>query len=260
MNSTSINLYISKIEAENVKLKNLLEDKIAVIERLDAEIFKLHQKLEILTDDDCESEVGSCDEPVYEFDSDSDSDTESESEPPQKVRRVLSPSYDDDDSDSESVNEDLYYALFRVAEDEENLYKKAAFKKAAETIYNLPFKVKGGSELSSGPKKVVGIGKTIALMIDEYITTGKITRGESINHKLAAAFDKLATLTIKDEFKSLAYSNAAEIVRNFKGLITNGKKLSEGPQKVKGIGKGIGRMIDEFMSTGQISKIQELAK
>jgi len=220
--------------------------------------------------------VGSCDEPLYEFETESDTESDSESELPQKSKRVHTPSHESDseselpqkarrvlspryESDSESVNEDLYYTLFQIAEKEENIHKKAAFKKAAESIYNLPYKVRSGTELSSGPKKVAGIGKTIAHMVDEYITTGKITRGgESTNHKMATAFDTLATLLNQDEYKSMAYKNAAEIVRNFKGPITSGKELSEGPKKVKGIGKSIGKMIDEFLSTGRLSKIQEL--
>ena len=279
MNSTSINVYITKLEAENAKLKNLLEDKNAVIERLDCEICKLHQKLDIQTNNDCGSEVGSSDEPIYEFYSDSESDSDSVSTPPRKVKRVLSPSYE---SESESVstprqqfklvdppcyeNEDLYHALIQVAENEKNLHKKDVFKNAAETINNLPFKVMCGEELTCGPRKVKGIGETISNLVEEYITTGKMTRGnftttekktnsESTNHKMAAAFDKLAKLTTQEEYKSLAYSNAAEIVRNFKVPITSGKKLSEGPQKVKGIGKGIGKMIDEFLTTGEISKV-----
>ena len=261
MNSTSINLYICKIETENAKLKTLVEDKIAVIERLDAEIIKLHQKLDVLPDDDCESEVGSCDEPIYEF------DTDTESEPPQMVRRTLSPHSDSDsdtdtdtdvDSYIEYPNDDLYDALMKVIDNEDNEHKKLTFKKAADIIYNLPFEIKSGSEISNGPNKISGIGKTIASMIDEFIATGKIIRGESTNHKLAAAFDKLATLVSHQEFKCRAYKNAAQIVRSFSVPITSGKKLSEGPHKVNGIVKSIGRMIDEFLTTGQIRKIQEV--
>lgn len=252
MNSTSINHYISSIEAENIKLKTLVQDKIALIERLDAEIFKLHQKLEV----DCESEVGSCDEPIYEFatdsDSDSDSETDYDSEPTQKVRRKLSPSYD---CDSEHLNDKLGDAINLIAKEEKNEHKKAVFQKAALAIYNLPFDVKNGAELSSGPKKIAGIGKNIAFMIDEFIATGKITRG--INTKMASAFDVLAAQMSQDEFRSKAYRNAARVLSRLESPITSGKAISEGPHKIQGIGKGIGKMIDEFLSTGKFSRVQE---
>lgn len=237
MNATSIHLYIANLEAENKRLLTLVGDKNAVIERLEAEIIAIH--------DDCESQTGSCDTPDYECES------------PPRVRRVLSPSYESDsDSDSDSVhqyvpkkNDALYYALLGVAEKEEDEYKRDAFEHAANAVFGLPFKVTSGAEVSTGPRKVKGIGKRIATMIDEFLSTGTITRGHP-NEKIAAALDALVS---DNEHKTMAFKNAAAAVRKIKEPITSGKQLSEGPKKVKGIGKGIGKKIDEFLSTGKIS-------
>lgn len=235
MNATSIHLYIANLEAENKRLLALVGDKNAVIERLEAEIIAIH--------DDCESQTDSCDTPDYECES------------PPRIRRVLSPSYE---SDSDSVNnyevvphkhnDPLYYALLDVAHKEENEYKRDAFENAANAIFDLPYKVTSGAEISKGPKKITGIGKKIAFMIDEFLATGAITRNNP-NEKIAAALDALVS---DNEYKTMAFRNAADAVRQIKGLITSGKELSEGPKKVKGVGKGIGKMIDEFLSTGQM--------
>lgn len=229
MNATSIKMYVSALEADNANLKLLLTDKTALIERLNTEIFRLHQKIEVHTDD-CESEVGSCERPVV-YDSAFESD-----------------STDFDMHERDNLNIDLYNALNQVADQEENLYKKSAFKRAADAIHILPYEVKSGAELTSGPTKVVGIGKTIAHMIDQFLTTGKITRSETANHKLAKALDGVATSELENEFKSMAYRNAAIIVRGFKDPITSGKQLSQGPHKVRGIGKSISAFIDTFLS------------
>lgn len=231
MNATSIHLYIANLEDENARLWLLVNDKKAVIERLEAEI---------RANDDCESQTGSCDTPDYECES-----------PPPRVRRVLSSSYDSDSTHQyvPKKNDALYYALLGVAEKEEDEYKRTAFENAANAVFGLPFKVTSGAEISTGPKKVKGIGKKIAATIDQFIATGTITR-EHANEKIAAALDALVS---DNEHKTAAFKNAAAAVRKIKEPITSGKQLSEGPKKVEGIGKGIGKKIDEFLSTGKIS-------
>jgi DNA polymerase/3'-5' exonuclease PolX len=44
--------------------------------------------------------------------------------------------------------------------------------KAAEAIRDLDFEVTSGEELAKGPKKVKGIGKSIANKIDTFLQTG----------------------------------------------------------------------------------------
>ena len=57
-----------------------------------------------------------------------------------------------------------------------NVFKHNAYRKAAGVLAKLPEKVKSGDEA----KKLDGIGKQIALKIDEFLTTGKLKKLEKI--------------------------------------------------------------------------------
>jgi len=72
------------------------------------------------------------------------------------------------------TNENIAEQLENLASRSRDEYKIKAYKKAAETIRTLPFEVTNGAEISKGPNKIPGIGKSIGYKIDEYIATGKI--------------------------------------------------------------------------------------
>jgi len=72
------------------------------------------------------------------------------------------------------TNENIAEQLEILASRSQDDYKIKAYKKAADTIRTLPFEVTNGSEISKGPNKIPGIGKSIGYKIDEYIVTGKI--------------------------------------------------------------------------------------
>ena len=59
-----------------------------------------------------------------------------------------------------------------------NVFKHNAYRKAAGVLAKLPEKVKSGDEA----KKLDGIGKQIALKIDEFLTTGKLKKLEKIRN------------------------------------------------------------------------------
>lgn len=176
-----------------------------------------------------------------------------------------------DDSDSESdsdsdffvsYNSDLTDAFDKLASYEEDPHKRDAYRTAADAIYHLPFEVKNGSELASGPKKVKGIGKGIAKKIDEFLETGNIKKLQKIeypNEKLADMFDSLCYYET-DEYKKTAYDDAAYIISRLTFKVTSGEELAKGPKKVPGIGKGIAKKIDEFLKTGKIKRLEELKK
>lgn len=238
MNASSIHKYIAAIEAENKKLKSTISDKNMIIHRLDAEILKLHEKLDNVSISDDESSVYSSDEPEYEF-----------------TTPVSPPRYDDSERNAyfQSLNGDIYDALIEVSEMEEDEFKSEAYRNAAESIFNLPFKIVSGMDISSGPKKVPGVGKGIGRMIDRFLSTGKMM---NTNEAMAEAFDNLANLTWNDnEYKARTFRHVANVLRNYDGTITSGKALSEGPQKIKGIGKHTAEMIDEFLTTGKIERL-----
>jgi DNA polymerase/3'-5' exonuclease PolX len=75
----------------------------------------------------------------------------------------------------------------------------------------------------------------------------------SSNEKLSKAFDQLAIQFKEDHYRSRAYRNAASILKTHQGTILSGKEAME----IKGIGKSIAAKIDEFITTGKISIIEE---
>lgn len=186
--------------------------------------------------DDSES-VASTDGQIIEIDSDDETDS-------------------DDESDFFiSYNSELADVIDSLAYYEKDEHKSAAYDHAANIIDQLPFKVTSGAELAKGPKKVKGIGKSIAKIIDEFLTTGKVKKlerlekGTSTNEEIARALSDYAD-DLEDPFKVRAYKNATEVIRNLDYEVTSGEELAKGPKKVKGIGKSIANRIDKFLQTG----------
>ncbi|MBT6183486.1 MAG: hypothetical protein HOI07_01895 [Betaproteobacteria bacterium] len=160
---------------------------------------------------------------------------------------------------------DMLYDCAIKADDE---YKRKAYEKAADTIYNLNYEIKSGKEAM----KLPGIGKGIAKKIDEFLESWKVKKLEleessddddeffvSYNSELADVLDELAYHE-EDEHKSAAYDRAANIIDHLPFKVTSGKELAKGPKKVKGIGKSIANVIDEFLSTGKVKKLETLEK
>jgi len=163
-----------------------------------------------------------------------------------------------EESDDEffvSYNSELADVLDELAYHEEDEHKSAAYDHAAQIIDRLPFEVTSGKELAKGPKKVKGIGKSIANVIDEFLSTGKVQKlemlekGTSTNEEVAHALDDYAD-NLEDPFKVRVYKKAAESIRNLDYDVTSGEELMKGPKKVKGIGKGIAHRIDKFLQAG----------
>jgi DNA polymerase/3'-5' exonuclease PolX len=232
MNATSIAAFIVNLQKENTDLRNK-------VKTLEDENIELHiQIAEYHIDSDTESVASN------DYESETESETDSET-----------------DSDFfVSYNSDLTDVFDKLASYEEDPHKRDAYRKAADAIYNLPFKVKSGSELTEGSKKVSGIGKSIAKKIDEFLETGKVAKLEKIeypNLDLADAFDSLCYYET-DEFKKNAYDEAAYAISKLTYKVTSGEELSKGPKKIPGIGKGIAKKIDEFLETGKIKHLEQL--
>src|SRR6056300_250532 len=165
---------------------------------------------------------------------------------------------DDSDDESEffiSYNPNLTDIFDKLASLEEDPHKRNAYRTAADAIHALPYKVTSGQELAKGSKKVKGIGKSIAKVIDEFLETGKVKKleklekGTSTNEEVARALDDYAD-DLEDPFKVRAYMKAAEVIRKLDYEVTSGEELAKGPKKVKGIGKSIAAKIDKFLQTG----------
>ena len=168
---------------------------------------------------------------------------------------------EESDSDDEffvSYNSELADVLDSLAYYEKDEHKSAAYDHAANIIDKLPFKVTSGKELAKGPKKVKGIGKSIANVIDEFLSTGRVQKldrlekGASTNEEVAEMLYCLADDSYDDKFKQGAYIRAAHEIKNLPFEVTSGEELAKGPKKVKGIGKSIANRIDTFLQTGEM--------
>jgi DNA polymerase/3'-5' exonuclease PolX len=154
-------------------------------------------------------------------------------------------------------NDALVRHLKNMASEESDEFKAAAYEKAADAIDTLNFKVTNGEELSKGPKKVPGIGKSIVRKIDDFLASQKKVSFElesnpvSTNEEIAWALNTCASEE-SDPHKIRAYKRAAEIIGELDFEVTSGEELAKGPHKIEGIGKGIAKKIDEFLQTGEI--------
>src|SRR5210317_838861 len=177
------------------------------------------------------------------------------------------------------LNEDIAKHLKELGEMTSDFYKAAAYNTAADIITTLDFEVQNGESLL----KIKGIGKGIASKVDQFLdeyfedsesvasTEGQILEESddetdsddeffvSYNSELADVLDSLAYYE-KDEHKSAAYDHAAHIIDQLPFKVTSGKELAKGPKKVKGIGKSISNVIDEFLSTGKVQKLERLER
>src|SRR6056300_1526326 len=177
--------------------------------------------------------------------------------------QIIEESDDETDSDDESdffisYNSELADVLDSLAYYEKDEHKSAAYDHAANIIDKLPFKVTSGKELAKGPKKVKGIGKSIANVIDEFLSTGRVQKldrlekGASTNEEVAEMLYCLADDSYDDKYKQGAYIRAAHEIKNLPFEVTSGEELAKGPKKVKGIGKSIANRIDTFLQTGEM--------
>ena len=249
MNASTISAYITKLENENKLLReevHELNDDAAEyrieIFRLKAVIEDLEEELDEDYDSDEESVVSTDDE-----ESDDESDEESDDE-----------ESDDEDDFHISRNAAIVNVLRKLSDLEKDDFKSKAYWKAAEAVDNIPYTIVDGESLAKGETKVAGIGKSIAKKIDEFLETGIISRLEELKKKPPTTneciFDALGEVAAResDVHKKAAYKKAAQAIKNLDFEVTSGEELAKGPNKVAGIGKSIGRKIDNFLQFGEM--------
>ena len=256
MNSTSIATYILELEKENAESRTRIEQLKKLYKQSEDERVATLEKLNSKLLDDEIRRVGAV---LNESDTESVASNDPES--------------DSDEDYFVSYNEELAEALDSLAYFEEDFHKAAAYDDAAYAVQHLPFKVTNGDELAKGPKKVKGIGKSIAAKINEFLDTGKIKKLEklkrskavdethddyfvesnpvSTNEEIAWHLDALASSN-DDPHKVRAYRKAAQGIRGLDFEVTHGAEISQGPRKVPGIGKSIANKIDKFLQTGEM--------
>lgn len=183
----------------------------------------------------------------------------------------------DSDINSEffiSFNSELANVLDDLAHYEKDTHKSRVYDKAASIIDQLPYKVTNGEELANGPKKIPGIGKGIAKIIDEYIETGKVKKLEEMENNISTEDEDVTTCIVstynsdladifeelsyyeKNRDKKTQYDRVADIINHLSFEVTSGKELLEGDKKVDGINKSIAKIIDEFLETGKVMELE----
>jgi hypothetical protein len=258
MNSASITEYILKLEKENAESRTKIEQLKKLYKQSEDERVATLEKLNSKLLDDEIRRVGAV---LNESDTESVASNDPETE-------------SDDEDYFVSYNEELAEALDSLAYFEKDFHKAAAYDDAAYAVQHLPFKVTNGDELAKGPRKVKGIGKSIAAKINEFLDTGKIEKLEklkrskavdeshddyfiesnpvSTNEEIAWHLDKLASSN-DNPHKVRAYRKAAEAIRGLDFEVTNGTEISQGPRKIPGIGKSIAAKIDKLIVTGKMN-------
>jgi ribosomal protein S13 len=241
MNASTISTYIAKLENENKLLREEVHELNDDAADYRIEIFRLKAVIE-----DLEEEL----DEDYESDAESVVSTEDEES-------------DDEESDDEddfhiSRNAAIVNVLRKLSDLEKDDFKSKAYWKAAEAVDNIPYTIVDGESLAKGETKVAGIGKSIAKKIDEFLETGIISRLEELKKKPPTTneciFDALGEVAAResDVHKKAAYKKAAQAIKNLDFEVTSGEELAKGPTKVAGIGKSIGRKIDNFLQFGEM--------
>ena len=155
----------------------------------------------------------------------------------------------DDEEFFVSFNADLCDMLHNLADETDDKFKRKAYIRAANSVYELPYKITSGKAISQGPNKVPGVGKSIAAKIDDFLAKTK-----SVNGALANCFIKLGNLE-EPVYKSEAYWNAADKLRELSYEVSCGNDV----RHLKGFGPSICSKIDEFLETGKIARLEELS-
>jgi len=247
MNATTISAYIAKLENENKLLREEVHELNDDAADYRIEIFRLKAVIEDLEeelDEDYESDEESVVSTEDEESDDEDEESDEES--------------DDEDDFHISRNAAIVNALRKLSDLEKDDFKSKAYWKAAEAVDNIPYTIVDGESLAKGETKVPGIGKSIAKKIDEFLETGIISRLEDLKKKPPTTneciFDALGEVSARetDVHKKAAYKKAAQAIKNLDFDVTSGEELAKGPNKVAGIGKSIGRKIDNFLQFGEM--------
>ena len=153
----------------------------------------------------------------------------------------------DDEEYFVSHNTGLAEMIYEYADRAEDNFKRDAYTKAGDTIYNLSYKITSGKDAM----KLRGIGKSIAKKIDDYLN---IKKEPSTNEKLATCFLKLGNLE-EPVYKSEAYWNAAEKIRDLDYIVMSGDDV----RHLRGFGPSICDKIDEYINTGRMLRLEELS-
>lgn len=171
MNAFTIYNYITKLEKENNKLRDEIEEL--------REAIRFLHSLEPAEDSESVASHEDIDSAMAEDDTGTDSDSEEESE-------AESEESESEESEAESeievtsdhylpvvtTNTELIRLFRKLAKKEDNEFKKKAYMRAAHVIEDFPTELTSSSEIAH----INGIGKGIKNLIDEYMATGTFAK------------------------------------------------------------------------------------
>src|SRR6056300_1058278 len=255
MNSRSITDYILKLEKRNEQLKELYrkseEERVATLEKLNSKLL-----------DESIQRVGA---------------VLNEAEKPSLYETTAR-------TKTFQLNEEIAEHLRELGEMTSDFFKTGAYNTAADIIATLDFEVHNGESLL----EIKGIGKGIASKVDHFLdeyfedaesvasNDGQILEESddesesesesddeseseffvSYNHEIVDIFDKLASYE-EDPHKRNAYRTIGDALHALPYKVMSGQELAKGPKKVKGSGKSAANIIDEFLSTGKVKKLEK---
>jgi hypothetical protein len=187
----------------------------------------------------------------YEESECSDSESIASSDDESRCAHISAPPDDEGSFVSETDDEEYFVShnvgladmLYECADKAENNFKRNAYIEAADTIYNLSYKITNGKDAM----KLRGIGQSISKKIDDYLTP-------HTNRVLAMCFLKLGNLE-EPVYKSEAYWNAGEKIRDLTFEVSCGNDV----RHMKGFGPSICDKIDEYIETGRMARLDELS-
>jgi hypothetical protein len=142
---------------------------------------KIDEFLENYYDSDADSD--------YEYDSYSDSESIAESDDESDAESVASNSTTRsyEENCKSATNEFIAAELIQLANLEskrgQDPFRIRAYERAAASIRDLDFEVCCGADVSEGPRKVPGIGKSISNKIDEILQTGTTKRAMELSSR-----------------------------------------------------------------------------
>ena len=176
MNAFTIYNYITKLEKENNKLRDEIEEL--------REAIRFLHSLEPAEDSESVASREDIDSAMTEDDTGTDSDSEEESEAESEESEAESEESEESEAESEievtsdhylpvvTTNTELIRLFRKLAKKEDNEFKKKAYMRAAHVIEDFPTELTSSSEIAH----IKGIGKGIKNLIDEYMATGTFAK------------------------------------------------------------------------------------
>ena len=157
--------------------------------------------------------------------------------------------------EGEHTQDDLEVANIMIGIRDKNVDEKAV---AFDDLINDVKKTLKKAVKKASKKAVKKALKKAANKADNQIVA--TTTPPNKNLEIAYALLKLSISVSNDDGyywpRAEIYSNAGDKISKLDYAVTNGGELASGPKKVRGIGKGVARLVDEYLNTGTMTQTE----